>query len=447
MVDRADEPASLPLLTPLLELAVVVAQTGERASPPLTAPPLLRPFLHFTRRIPPPALRAARRVLEDDQTYRERVASVVTDELVGRAGVLFATRPEGWEDELAALSVASEESGATGPSKDDRKLERRLAGAEAATRRVEVRLTTLRVELAHAQSALVGERSTRAALESSLEEARRAKALLEEALAAVATRNQMAVDSVRGLQAELADAREELAVLRLERQARVGLEEAIRAALVAVEQVRNAVAATRVASDPDPLEPIIAANPPNRPRRPPTPPRIERMAPRTGRTPAPLPPAVFDDSTAAAHHLMRLSGALVLVDGYNVTKWKWTTLSPVEQRRRLIDVLEELAARTGAEFRVVFDGADDPFAAEPSVPQGGGLRARTVRVSFSPPRVDADDVILSAIEAVPLGRPVIVVSSDRRVRQGAGGRGANVLTSQQFVASWGTTGSLSYPSR
>ena len=95
----------------------------------------------------------------------------------------------------------------------------------------------------------------------------------------------------------------------------------------------------------------------------------------------------------------------------------------------------------------MFDGADDPLTGVPVVASGAGLRARPVKVSFTPPRVEADDVILDAVDALPPSQAVVVVSSDRRVRDGALAGGANVVSTAQFVASWGSAGFLSYPPR
>jgi predicted RNA-binding protein with PIN domain len=146
------------------------------------------------------------------------------------------------------------------------------------------------------------------------------------------------------------------------------------------------------------------------------------------RSAAALPPAVFDDSVEAAEHLVRLNGVVLLVDGYNVSKLRWPELSITEQRQRLVSALGRLAARTGADIHVVFDGADQ---AEPALPPGP---RRLVRISFSPPGVEADDVVLELIAGIPAHRPVVVASSDRRVQDGAVLRGANVISSPQLVA-------------
>jgi predicted RNA-binding protein with PIN domain len=141
-----------------------------------------------------------------------------------------------------------------------------------------------------------------------------------------------------------------------------------------------------------------------------------------------LPPGVLDDSVEAADHLFRAPGMAVLVDGYNVSQRGWPELAIAEQRRRLVDALTELAARTGADVSVVFDGADPVWPA--AVP----TTSRLVKVSFSPADVEADDVILSRVADLGPARPVLVASSDRRVRDGAAALGANVIASAQLLA-------------
>ncbi|MGH9226446.1 MAG: NYN domain-containing protein, partial [Acidimicrobiales bacterium] len=140
------------------------------------------------------------------------------------------------------------------------------------------------------------------------------------------------------------------------------------------------------------------------------------------------PPAVFDDSLEAAAHLVRVPGVVLLVDGYNVSQAGWPGLSIAEQRRRLVDALAELSARTGAEPRVVFDGAE--LAMPGVVPMTG----QAVRVTFSPPGVEADDVVIESAGQLPLSRPLVVASSDKRVQSGARQAGANVISTEQLLA-------------
>jgi predicted RNA-binding protein with PIN domain len=148
----------------------------------------------------------------------------------------------------------------------------------------------------------------------------------------------------------------------------------------------------------------------------------------TGRVPVRLPGGLFDDSIEAADYLLHLPGALLVVDGYNVSMTAWPEVSVADQRRRLVAALGDLAARTSMPVEVVFDGADVGPAVVP------GTARALVRTRFSPPGVEADDVVLDLVAQLPPARPVVVVSSDNRVREGARRLGANTLQSAQLVA-------------
>jgi len=83
---------------------------------------------------------------------------------------------------------------------------------------------------------------------------------------------------------------------------------------------------------------------------------------------------------------------------------------------------------TGADVTVVFDGAESAWPAPVS------KTSPVVKVSFSPADVEADDVILARVSETDPSRPVLVASSDRRVRDGASAQGANVISSGQLLA-------------
>ena len=139
-----------------------------------------------------------------------------------------------------------------------------------------------------------------------------------------------------------------------------------------------------------------------------------------------MPPGVFDDTGEAVDFLCRAARVLFLVDGYNVSKTAWADHDLANQRQRLVDGLVNLHAKTGAQVEVVFDGVDD-----------GSLGARVmpgpVRVRFTPAGLEADDMILELLDAHLADQPIVVVSSDKRVRDGARKRGANTLSSDLFV--------------
>jgi predicted RNA-binding protein with PIN domain len=124
---------------------------------------------------------------------------------------------------------------------------------------------------------------------------------------------------------------------------------------------------------------------------------------------------------AALDRLLALPAVHLVVDGYNVTKTGYPDLPLVDQRERLVYQLAALAARTGAEVTLVFDGAGVV-----SVPTAA---PRGVRVLFSKPGVLADDVIRELVRGEPEGRPVVVVTSDRAVADSVRRHGAHPVPS------------------
>lgn len=419
---------------------MAVARQGEEATPAVPAPPALRPFLQFAR-LPPRALVALRRALDTDEEFRSRVAEEVSEAGVGRSGWLYLCRPEGWEEELFALARAAEEEE---EQADDRRAEnearRRLAGAENAVRRAEQAVADARAEAARVGAVLADER--RARREATEQAAGLDQRLAQTVLARDAARRQafdVAAEAER-LRARVGELEARLRALETvppppepnppapsepppavidTGAAGLGLS----AAADAAARLADSLAAAAASLAPPPAaqdrSPPPAAPPPLE-RRPGVPPRRRR--------PAPLPPGVLDDSAEAADHLVRVPEAVVLVDGYNVSQTGWPDLPIAEQRRRLVDALSELAARTGADVSVVFDGADTAW------PPAVATTARAVKVSFSPAGVEADDVVIGRVAELPTSRPVVVASSDRRVQDGAREAGANVVSSAQLLA-------------
>jgi predicted RNA-binding protein with PIN domain len=132
------------------------------------------------------------------------------------------------------------------------------------------------------------------------------------------------------------------------------------------------------------------------------------------------------DDAAWLESLVAVPGVHIVVDGYNVTKTGYGTLPLEAQRSRLVQGVASLAARTGAEVTVVFDGAERLTGVAPATP-------RRVRVMFSPVGRLADDVILALVRAEPPGRPVVVVSSDAEVADGARAAGARAVASTALL--------------
>jgi predicted RNA-binding protein with PIN domain len=125
------------------------------------------------------------------------------------------------------------------------------------------------------------------------------------------------------------------------------------------------------------------------------------------------------DDPARLDQLLALPKAHLIVDGYNVTKRGFGEMSLEQQRKRLVSGLGGLAAQTGDEVTVVFDGAERIHGLPPS-PRG-------VRVLFSRKGETADELIRRLVRAEPPGRPVVVISSDREVADGVRRHGAYPL--------------------
>lgn len=135
--------------------------------------------------------------------------------------------------------------------------------------------------------------------------------------------------------------------------------------------------------------------------------------------------ALDTDDPARLDQLLALPRAHLIVDGYNVTKRGFGEMSLEQQRKRLITGLGGIAAQTGDEVTVVFDGAERVHGLPPA-PRG-------VRVLFSRKGETADELIRRLVGAEPSGRPVVVVSSDREVADGVRRHGAYPLGADSLL--------------
>jgi predicted RNA-binding protein with PIN domain len=131
------------------------------------------------------------------------------------------------------------------------------------------------------------------------------------------------------------------------------------------------------------------------------------------------------DDPARLDRLLALPKAHLIVDGYNVTKTGFGEMSLEQQRKRLISAMAGLAAQTGVEVTIVFDGADRIVGLPPG-PRG-------VRVLFSKKGETADDLIRRLVRAEPAGRAVVVISADREVADGVRRHGAYPLSSETLL--------------
>ncbi len=142
----------------------------------------------------------------------------------------------------------------------------------------------------------------------------------------------------------------------------------------------------------------------------------DAAADRAGAPERSRPRAQDTDDPGRLDQLLALPRAHLVVDGYNVTKRGFAEMSLEQQRKRLITGLGGIAAQTGDEVTVVFDGAERVHGLPPA-PRG-------VRVLFSRKGDTADELIRQLVRAEPPGRPIVVISSDREVADGVRRHGA-----------------------
>jgi predicted RNA-binding protein with PIN domain len=460
------------LLRPALELACAVAREGARRQPAIAIPRPMRPLVRFAH-LPDRALDAVRRVVDEDEELRARVARAADEQTLGRVPWLWLVRPAGWADEVAAAiagavaaSQDEEDSRAEGAAR------RQLARVEASLRRAEAELAEIRASAAAVAAELALVRQQRrveleaaardraaliAAKEAGADAARRAmdsevrRAAAEERLAVNEERLAESAEANAHVTRQLVATRHALAVAVRDKEvaddrAAARVSEAGRAigeATLAAKDLGGALGRAALALDggadvasasasvEGAALSTVRTEPPNRGKGDPG----ETGGGRPRRRPTPLPRAVFDDSPDAAAWLVRLPGVILLVDGYNVTLGAWSGQDLADQRHRLVTALAELSMRTGVEVEVVFDGDENHAHPLRSMPA-----RRAVRVTFSPPAVDADEVIIARVGELPATRPVIVATDDRRVRDACNRAGANLLSTEQLVAALGRTG-------
>ncbi len=136
-----------------------------------------------------------------------------------------------------------------------------------------------------------------------------------------------------------------------------------------------------------------------------------------------------EDDPAVVDEVLGVPGVHVIVDGYNVTKRGYGSLPLQAQRARLLSGLGALVGRAPeSEITVVFDAT--AVVARPV----GVAAPRGVRVVFSRSGQLADEEIIRLVRAEPVGRPVVVVTSDREVADTSRLSGARPIPSAALLA-------------
>jgi hypothetical protein len=395
-----------------LEYAVLIAAEGQKRRPPLPFPKELKPFLS-QQRLAGTSLGRVRRAVEADPTFRAAISAGALPELVDEVGQLWLAGAEGWEEAAAEIVEQREsDAGSADLRRDLKRAEKRRAAAEQAAARVQV-------ELVHRDAAIAEQATELDELRAEVSKAREETDEIRAAL--VNTRNE--IRHTRDREAAALARAEAAASARLETAPHTappddvtdsGLSDAVEARrrlAEAVDASREFVAhlSSLLAVDEGGSEPVG---------------RECGLGP-SRRTAIALPGGVISTSAAAARHLVA-AGAPIFVDGYNVAMLGWPDRGLEHQRTALIDRIENVARRHGAEITIVFDGTSVVGAHAPG--------RRHVRVVFSPEGVTADDMIRAEVARLPDDAPVIIVTNDREIVDDVKAVGANVIPSNAFIA-------------
>ncbi|MCU7725689.1 NYN domain-containing protein [Actinoplanes sp. KI2] len=323
------------------------------------------------------------------------------------AALAYLTRPEGWRDliEGAGEAVRAEADSAAVASQI-REAEQRAVRAEHDRTVAKVEADKLRDELARVREELGALREEARTTAKALRETQVAQKRASDLLATEKGRaSRIAADhdaEVRRLKARLAEAE---ALAATGKQSAKDARAADDARLwLLVETIGQAASGLRRELALGPSEKLpadfVADAAADRPGSP------ERSRARAQDT----------DDPGRLDQLLALPRAHLIVDGYNVTKRGFAEMSLEQQRKRLITGLGGIAAQTGDEVTVVFDGAERVHGLPPT-PRG-------VRVLFSRKGDTADELVRQLVRAEPAGRPIVVISSDREVADGVRRHGA-----------------------
>jgi hypothetical protein len=343
-------------------------------------PAAVRPFRRFApRRRAQAAAVPLAAALEQDAAFRQLVCEQLPEALAAavRSGsappaapleevacAAYLLRPEGWEDvvDAAGAELAERDRVAAGAATLDevRRLTEQLEALRTSGREEAERLTAER-DAARAEAAAAVRRAREAGSRAAAAERALAAAALPDPVpeADVSADVEPVADAgeVRRLRSRLRTAEEALASARAaargeRREAQVRLRVLLDAVVGAAGGLQRELGLPPL--DERPADALAAsyAAPPGTPG-----------AAAQGRS---------DDDPALLDALLSAPAVHLLVDGYNVTKTGYGEQSLEVQRGRLLAGLGALAARTGVELTVVFDGAGSRAARAPATVARGG---------------------------------------------------------------------------
>ncbi|GAA5184025.1 NYN domain-containing protein [Rugosimonospora acidiphila] len=332
------------------------------------------------------------------------------------AALAYLIRPAGW---LTLVEAAGEavraEADSAAVTERVREAEHRIARAEHDRAVARVEADKLRDELARLREEASGLRDENRMLHRAQRELqareKRANELLATERGRVGRQNADHDAEVRRLRARLAEAE---AAIGANRQTAKEARQVDDARLwLLLETIGQAAAGLRreLALEPSSVLPADVV--------------ADEAAVRPGSAETGRARGLDADDPVRLDQLLALPKAHLIVDGYNVTKTGFPEISLEQQRNRLVSGLGGIAAQTGAEVTVVFDGSERMVGLPPA-PRG-------VRVLFSRKGETADELIRRLVRAEPVGRPVVVISTDREVADGVRRHGAYPLGSPTLL--------------
>ena len=402
-----------PLLVPAME----AARRALRRLDAKEVPASLRKVANYGGgKLPRPLARSLVRALDEDGWLRGKAVDEwdrVDADAPGPDGAsaLFLLRPTDWEYRIGVLAGATEVKGAAADQ----------AGLRRALDQADARAEEARRRLGEAHEEIVRLREQHRA------EVEKVRAELRSARRKDRAQDQALRGRLTAIEADLLQARKALAEtertavelrrrLQVARRDRAGYERRL---------IGRAAASPWVGEDPLTIARFLDEVATASRLVPPAPPSVQPVPVAAGFR---LPAGVAPDSAAALDWLFGLTAPLtLLVDGYNVTFLvSEANFSEDGARRYLNQELATLKRRLPARSRVVVV-YDSSHGEGETMAGPGGIEVRFTRAGSL-----ADDELREL--ATSIEGPVVVVSTDRAVRQAAEGSGAVGLWSESLVA-------------
>lgn len=401
----------------LLHPALEAARRALRRLEDDQVPPRLRNIARRSGRLPAPLARTLLAELERSEWMRAESAQEMGEEEgsdpAERASLLFLERPTGWEIDLAHLI---EDRAAGSQAAEDRRLETRLRAALARVARLEEKLAAAQ----HREQELATEVAAR--LENQAASHEKALGRLKSANLRLRRQATQLAEEVEALDHQKQEVVQRLEAVRAKRDRRSPRAEVPTAARLGLSRASGDPLALATHLD-DILRAAALSPPAGEASRPPEP-RVTASVPA-------LPGGVRPDRAEAIAWLLAVTDPVVVaIDGWNAAH---LLKSPPDAatRDRILEAGRRIRiASTGKRVvRVVFDSSQ---SAESFV-------ASDIEVRFVP---SADDELIGMADQDP--SRLIIITSDRRVREAVERAGAVGLWSEALIDWLQTAGRRSF---